>query len=758
MISQRESNPKLICILSVSHPMLYGCAMTPITTKRSRRKKQAPLHFTATCAFGLEALAEKEISSYGGCDIATSPGAITWTSQTLEPAYRACLWSRFCNRILFTLSEFEAQDPDDLYKNARQIDWEAHFDVKATFAVHATLVKAKLNHSQFASLRIKDAVADWFREHIGKRPNVDPRAANIRIHLHVQETEARLSLDLSGDSLHIRGYRKAAAIAPLKETLAAAIVHLAGWRGDIPGDFVLLDPMCGSGTLLIEAALIFGDSAPGLQRKYFGFSAWRKHNKKLWEQLVQEALEREDLALEKNWPQIIGYDADPQAVAAARKNVAAAGLKDRIIIKQRQLAELECPHKNGMLLTNPPYGERLSEKEAVKYLYKFLGRRFCEKFPGWQLAFFTANADFADMLGVLWQERFRLYNGPLKCSLFCGTEPRFPQSIGEHDDRFNWQPADDVLPDNPLANRLRKNCRTLLPWAAQNRITCFRIYDADIPEYNLTVDLLEEWVHVQEYAAPKEIEGSKAKERFNESLDVIRQVLQVPHSRLFIKTRQKQKGKAQYQKRPGQGKLYEVREGSARFLLNFTDYLDTGLFLDHRPTRHMIAELAKGKTFLNLYAYTGSATVHAALGGAIATTTVDVSEPYLMRARSNMSLNGIGGSQHRFEQADVMSWLAKCKERFGLIFVDPPTFSNNRHKKTTFEVQRDHEHLLRLAMERLSQNGLLIFSNNFKKFKLSPILEKEFLVKDITRQTIPRDFRNKSVHCCWEFRHLSQVG
>ncbi|CAK8714254.1 bifunctional 23S rRNA (guanine(2069)-N(7))-methyltransferase RlmK/23S rRNA (guanine(2445)-N(2))-methyltransferase RlmL [Candidatus Electrothrix laxa] len=710
----------------------------------------------------------------GGIEPVTAPGAVTWQASSLKTAYLACLWSRFSSRILLRLTQFEAPTPDELYEEASKIDWSRHFNGDTSFAISTTLVKStpELNHSHYASLRIKDAVVDQFRKRTGERPDVDVRTPGIRLNLHVEETTATLSLDLSGDSLHRRGYRTGAGEAPLKETLAAAIAYLSGVRVGMSPDTCLLDPMCGSATLLIEAALIVGDSAPGLLRDTFGFQYWLGHNEKMWEALVEAAVQREDQHAETPWPMIIGYDADPHVVAVARKNITNAGLGDRITIKQRQLARLQPPTAEGVLLTNPPYGERLSEKEAVKYLYRAVGRIFCQHFSGWQLGFFTANPDFADMLGVSWQERHRLYNGPLKCRLLTASLAAASPGASEESDEGirlslheaphgNDQESDPALPAEDFANRLRKNCQRFFPWAEEHNVTCFRIYDADIPEYNIAIDVYEQWVHVQEYEPPATVPSEKAEERFNQALQVIRQLLDVPHSQLFVKKRRKQRGNEQYQKRPDTtskpsktGKLHEVREGGNRFLVNFTDYLDTGLFLDHRKTRALLAKLADGKTFLNLFAYTGSATVYAAKGGAVSTQTVDLSEKYLVRGQANLSLNGFGGALHQFSEADCLQWLKSCRDQYGVIFVDPPTFSNSRHKNIVFDVQQDHPELLRLAMNLLTWDGVLIFSTNYRKFQLDSELEEEFVVKEITEQTLPKDFQEKGkIHRCWQFRN-----
>lgn len=699
----------------------------------------------------MEKLVKAEIQGFGGENVTTTPGAVSWNGR-LESAYRACLWSRFASRILMQIATFDAPDTDTLYRHINEIEWEIHFDPTTTFAVYCTLSDAAITHSHFASLRVKDGIVDYFRDRTGKRPDVDVHKPGIRLNLHIKGTASSLALDLSGDSLHRRGYREQGGLAPLKETLAASIAHLSGVSTDFPSNRILLDPMCGSGTLLIEAALILSDSAPGLQRSNFGFMHWKRHSKKTWNALVEEALEREQAGTERPWPQIIGYDADPKAVAAARNNVERAGLSDAIIIKQAQLHRLGCPGKNGLLITNPPYGKRLSEKEAAKYLYRFLGRRFAADFPGWSMGFFSANPDLADMVGLQWTARHALYNGPIKCRLLVGDwkEKHVPPV-------HKLQPTESELPEQgrDLANRLLKNWQQLAPWARENQISCFRLYDTDMPEYNLAIDIYEGWVHVQEYAPPKTIKPEKAAERFTIGLQVLRELFSLERSQLFIKTIKQQKGKTQSQKKKKSGgKLYEVSEGGARFLVNFTDYLDTGLFLDHRKTRAGIGSLVQGRTFLNLFGYTGSATVYAAMHEATSTTTVDISEKYLARTLANLSLNGYGGPLHMVIEADCMEWLKKGHSRYGLIFVDPPTFSNARHRDRTFSIQDDHEELLRLAMQRLSHNGLLIFSTNFRKFVLSDHLIQDFEVVEITDQTLPRDFKQKGhVHRSFEFRH-----
>ena len=705
---------------------------------------------TVTCAAGLEPLCADEIETAGGKVYEQARGILFWRGN-LAAAYTMCLWSRFASRVILNIAEFDAPDENRLYKGCWKVDWQQHMTSQKTFAVDCTLTRSAMRHSRFAALRVKDAIADQFREKTGVRPSVKVERPDVRIRLHVHEDRATLGIDLSGESLHRRGYRSAGGgEAPLKESLAAAIVTLAGWSPDISPDTMFLDPMCGSGTLLVEAALIYGDSAPGLSRSYFGFTGWKGHDAELWSGIVNRAVTREEAGMEKPWPVFMGYDADPAMVAVARRNIDQAGLSDRISVKKSQLAFLKRPSARGFVITNPPYGERLLEKEESTRLYQAIGRILRTELHGWHAGIFASNPDMGHRMDIRWEQSHRLLNGPIKCRLFCGTVP-----VMEHD-HFRWQ-INSPGPDTPapaFANRLRKNLKKTLKWARKNHITCFRTYDRDIPEYNVAVDIYHKRVLVQEYAPPSSVDTNAATQRFQHVLCATREVLGVSRDRLFIKTRKRQKGKQQYQKRKGgQGRMYVVREGERFFLVNFTDYLDTGLFLDHRITRELIGKMAAGKRFLNLYAYTATATVHAAAGGAEFTTTVDLSSNYLAWARQNMALNGLGGPQHQFVKADCIDWLAHGNGEYDLIFVDPPTFSNNKKQGRIFDIQKDHVRLIDMAMKRLAPGGLLLFSCNFRKFRMAPEIEKRCQVKDITRATIPFDFqRNPRVHKCYEIR------
>ncbi len=704
---------------------------------------------SASCAAGLEELVVQEAKDLGGTEVDHARGLVTWKGD-VEGAYRSCLWSRYASRVFLTLAEFPAPNEDALYEGALKVDWAQHMDVDTTFAVDCSLHQSAIQHSGFAALRVKDAVVDQFRETCNERPNVSVVRPGIRIRASVYKDMATISLDLSGESLHRRGYRKeGGSLAPLKESLAAGIVALAGWTSETSQEIMFLDPMCGSGTILIEAALIFGDAAPGLSRSYFGFSGWKQHDKVLWNSLVDEAIAREEAGLEREWPLMLGYDADPRAVAVARSNIETACYEDKIVIKQGQLANLRRPAAKGVMVVNPPYGERLSETDEAEQLHRALGRISKQELDSWQIGVFTSNPDFGDRMGIKWNRTHRMYNGSINCRLFCGTVH------GDDTPEFQWHLAEEQGPEEGIefGNRLRKNAKKFLTWARRDGVRCFRIYDKDLPEFNVSVDLYEKWIQVQEYAAPDTVDEKAAQRRFQQTLHQVRHLFGVRRDRVFLKTRQKQKGKAQYQKQGTRKKMFTVREGNCYLLVNFTDYLDTGIFLDHRNIRLRIAEEAKGKRFLNLFAYTGTATVHAAVGGAESTTTVDLSATYLNWARMNLALNGFGGLAHETIQADCLEWLTENRKEYDLIFVDPPTFSNTKKERRVFDVQRDHRLLIEKSMARLAEGGLLIFSTNFRRFQMDESIDKYYAIRNISRDSIPLDFaRNSRIHHCWEIR------
>jgi 23S rRNA (guanine2445-N2)-methyltransferase / 23S rRNA (guanine2069-N7)-methyltransferase len=728
-----------------------------------------PNRFFATAPLGIESLLAQELKNLGATEVIEVQAGVSFEG-TLEIAYLACLWSRLANRILLPIAQFSAIDPEHLYEGVRGIDWTAHMEVEATFAVDFASRRSKINHTLFGAQKVKDGIVDFFREHEGKRPSVCLDQPNIRVNVYLDQDRAIVSIDLSGESLHKRGYRLQGGRAPLKENLAAAILLRAGWPqiAALGGHFI--DPMCGSGTLPIEAALMAADFAPGLMRSDYGLFGWKFHKAELWRRLVDEANGRCETGL-KQLPAIIGYDIDRQTVRMALDNIEQAGLKGYVHVERKAVTEVRPRHASGLVVVNPPYGERLGDQETLVPLYFGLGETLKNHFQSWKSSVLTGNPELAFKLGIRASRYYTLYNGALECKLFNFEieperffTPRDPEPLTEQQRQTRaLLKKSRILASSGggaemLANRLRKNLKNLGRWARQNRMTCYRLYDADLPEYAVAVDLYQgekRWVHIQEYEAPSSIDPAKAEERLIGALAVIPGVLDIPLEQLFLKVRRKQKGLAQYEKQAETGRFFEVEEGGWKFLVNFEDYLDTGLFLDHRLTRRLIQDLAGGRRFLNLFAYTGTATVYAAKGGAISTTTVDLSRTYLDWAAQNLELNGIRGHRHELIQADCLEWLdeaIRTRHRYDLIFLDPPTFSSSKRMQDTLDIQRDHVALIRKALSLLSQNGILIFSTNFRKFKLDREALDEFGIEEMTNKTLPKDFeRNPRIHHCWVF-------
>jgi 23S rRNA (guanine2445-N2)-methyltransferase / 23S rRNA (guanine2069-N7)-methyltransferase len=702
-------------------------------------------------------------------------------SGSLEQAYRACLWSRVANRVLLPIAEFPAPTPEALYDGVRAVEWSAHLAADGTLAVDCTSSRSAITHTQYAALKVKDAIVDRFRDETGGRPSVDVAAPDVQVNLHLDRDVATLAIDLSGDSLHRRGYRGPQGAAPLKENLAAAILLRAGWPALVaaaaadgaPLGFV--DPLCGSGTFLIEAASIAADAAPGMGRAYFGFLRWRGHDAALWQRLLDEASARRAAARTEHVV-IRGYDRDAGAVRSALANVATAGFAAMIHVERRELGSLpDAPAPRGLVAANPPYGERLGEQRELVEVYADLGRALREHHLGWQAAVLTGNPPLGRELGLKAKRTHTLWNGPIECRLLRfdvdakhfeikrerGALPVFDEAAAR------LRPGAAMF-----ANRLRKNFKTLGSWARGAGVACFRVYDADMPEYAFSIDLYqgevapgaeypERWAYVQEYAPPATVDVAKARARREEAFATIPEVLGIPRERVHLRVRRRQKGGAQYEKLDERGEFRTVAEGGLRFLVNFTDYLDTGLFLDHRPIRARIAALAKDKRFLNLFAYTCTASVLAAAGGAAATTSVDLSHTYLDWARRNFELNGFDDSdRHRLLREDVIDWLeAPVRERYDLVFLDPPTVSRSKRMDGELDVQRDHVELISATLRQLAPGGLLIFSTNFRKFRLDAEALAELDVRDVTSATIPKDFaRDRKIHQCFEIRVRSATA
>lgn len=718
------------------------------------------IEYYASCPKGLEQLLAEEITQLGGEFKRETIGGI-WFLGGLSVAYRVCLWSRLANKVLLPLVKSSVANDKDLYELIASVPWEDHLSPNGRLWVDFAGTNRFIRNSQFGALKVKDAIVDRIRDRFGVRPSVDKENPNLIINVRLSKGKVTVSIDLSGDSLHRRGYRLRQGFAPLKENLAAALLYRCRWPEIAADDGALLDPMCGSGTILIEAAMMAADIAPGLKRSSFAFEHWLNHSNDVWLELREQAQERINL---DKIPEIRGYDFNRTVLEAAEFNIAQAGLIGKVRVTAKPLAAFKKPtHKpidTGLVLTNPPYGERLGDLEQLIPLYRQLGTSLREEFVGWKAGVFTGNPDAAKNMGLRSNKKYKLYNGSIETELllFDVNETQFVNAPApEHILTRPSDPYKVTEGAKMLINRLAKNKKQLGKWLKKNDIECYRVYDADMPEYSAAVDIYGDHVHIQEYQAPKSVDEEKVKQRFNDIVAAVKQELQGDESKISIKQRRRNKGKQQYERlneRADRRELMVVEEGGAKFEINLWDYLDTGLFLDHRPVRLKIRELAHGKKFLNLFCYTATASVHAAIGGAKETVSVDLSNTYINWSKRNFELNRLVSKNHRFEQADCVQWLNECREGFDLILLDPPSFSNSKKTETVLDIQRDHVSMINRCMDLLLPGGLLIFSNNLRSFKLDESSLSHFEIEDYTKKSLDPDFaRNQKIHNCWLIRN-----
>ena len=748
---------------------------------------EEPARLTARTLGGLEWVLAQELAAIGATDLRVGRRTIEFSAPAgleRETLYRAVLESRTAIRVLEPLGRFRVDSPAALHAALQGIDWTEQLKVSDTLRVDAAIHDTFLTHSLYASQLVKDAVVDQLRTPSGKRPGVSLRGATLRLALHLVGDVATIYRDAAGRSLHQRGWRMGEVEAPLSEVLAAGILALAGWwRPGAPGGSEssgepVLDPMCGSGTFVVEAATIAAGMAAGLwraRRRGHGFFRFRDCDRPLAERLVAE--------LEGRVRPVAGgfsaSDLDPAAVAAARACAEAAGVAGAIAIEQKHFEDVAPPQDSGLVVTNPPYGERLPLPRAAA-LYRRLGDWLVARCGGWRAAILAADTPALKQLGLRPTGRVPLMNGPIPCRLIeleirrrdprgdqlTSHESEPPQPSDEPGDESHavvQQPA--ARPEKPgrttadqigdFRRRLAKRFKHLSKWARRQGIEAFRVYDRDIPEIPLAIDWYAGWLHVAEYDRPHERTEIEHEVWLDRMLEAAAAELGVPPGRTFLKARRRQRGQAQYEKVGEQRAVLDVREGDLTFEVNLSDYLDTGLFLDHRVTRSLVRAEAEGKRMLNLFAYTGSFSVAAAAGGARETTSLDLSNTYLDWTRTNLARNRFtDAGRHRTVRDEARAFLLHRARRgeapFDLVVVDPPTFSRSARSETPWDVERDHAELLGLVADNLAPAGVVYFSTNFRRFHLATEpLAARYTIREITARTLPEDFRDARPHRAW---------
>ena len=699
--------------------------------------------FLALTSPGIEILLAQELKDLKAEQVVQKPEGVYFNSS-IEHAYHICLRSRLSTRILLKLGEGDAANKDELFATAQSIKWSALFSSDNTFAIDFVGTSDEIRNSQFGALTVKDAVVDHFRDLNQERPSVDKSTPQVSFQARLLRQKVAIYLDFSGRSLFKRGYRENTGAAPLKEHLAAAMITRSGWLDDTSKP--LVDPMCGSGTIVIEAVLMAAGYAPGIDRATWGFEYWLGHQVEAWKAAKSVAIEQSHVGLTQLKAKVFGVDLDSRVLKTAQQNAKNAGVQRFIEFSCKDATHLKNAFgSQGTILFNPPYGERIGELPELVEGFAKLGQIFKSQFINWRIAILTANVELLSLMKMVSFKRYKFKNGPLDCQFALYNLDDKQVSSSNANAEFEHK-------DSAFANRLLKNKKNLKGWLKQEQVECYRLYDADIPEYNVAVDVYGDHLVIHEYSAPSNIEPEKVAKRLQEVVYFAPKVLGVPTDKVIIKTRAKQKGKEQYQRVEQTKKSMVVHEYGAKLKVNLWDYLDTGLFLDHRKTRQIVAKKSTGKSLLNLFAYTGSVSLQAALHGATKVTTVDMSNTYLSWAQDNFVLNNLSGHKYEFIQADCLQWLKKNEEKFDVVFIDPPTFSNSKRMGESFDVQRDHVSLITDGMKSVNGGGELIFTNNKRNFKMDfdAVAALGLNVQEMSDKTRDKDFqRNKHIHNSW---------
>lgn len=723
----------------------------------------------ATAAFGLETLVRHELEGLGYEARVATPGRILFRGD--EQAIRESnLWLRCGERVLIRMASGPATDFGELFDLVNGIPWSDWIPADGSFPVRGRSHKSQLESVPACQRIVKKAVVEQLREGHGV-VELPESNSEYAIEVVLADDTATLYLDTTGVGLHKRGYRPLVGTAPIRETLAASLITLSRWRPEQP----FWDPFCGTGTIAIEAAMIGRQIAPG-QRRTFVSEAWPRVAGPEWQALRESAHKRSKPSLPER---ILATDTDEDSLKLARRAAEAAGVAEDIHFQQRDFTDVSSKRDYGCLITNPPYGERLGEVEEIERLYSSMPG-VLRRMKTWSHYILTGRLDFETLVGQKATKRRKLFNGRIECTYFQYHGPR--EGSGVRDQGSGLQEPSEPTNESELpaltpqtskpatpqafgglrpeaerqaaefSSRLAKRARHLRKWPTKREITCYRLYDRDIPEVPFAIDRYGEAVVVAEYERPHDRTPAEHADWLDYMMKTVAKTLEVPRGEIFLRKRERQRGDAQYDRLGDESATRVVEEAGLRFRVNLSDYLDTGLFLDHRVTRGLVRDEAPGKRFLNLFAYTGSFSVYAAAGGAESTTTVDLSQNYLDWAEKNLGLNDFkAGTAHRLIRHDSWAYLDSLPDapRFDLAVVDPPTFSNSKRLDNDWDIQRDAVPLLKSLRRKMAEGGTVYFSTNFRRFKLDESALAGYTVREISKATVPEDFRNQRIHRCW---------
>ncbi len=702
----------------------------------------------ASCPKHVELLLKDELLSLGADQAAEKLSGVAFDASS-EVLMKALLWSRLANRIYVLINHIKVNDAESLYDAIYQTDWLAIVNVNPqTLAINFKGTNKELRNTQYSSQVVKDAICDRIRETHDTRPDIVKTFADLSVNVVLKNNHIIVYQDITGRSLHQRGYRQSLTAAPLKENLAAAVLYRANWPELSLQNYNLIDPMCGSGTFLTEGYLMACDIAPGLTNPKYSINTWQYFDQQQWHSLIEDAKQRMQDGAKRFKGQIIGIDHHKDSVKIANEHAYQLNAEDRISCQMKVFDEFSIPSQNNLIVCNPPYGVRL--KKNVDQVWERLGQWMSNRALNSKAVIMTYAKNQGFLLGLRAKKSWKLMNGDLLITLMAFDI--------ESENRLNAREGQMfALSENSqmVANRIKKNLSRLKKWVKKENITCYRVYDADIPEYAVAVDIYNDHINIQEYKAPNNIPEKKTQKRLSDAILGVQSALGIKNDKIHIKTRQKQSGQNQYEKSKQDGSDIVVHEQGRKYLVNLQKYLDTGLFLDHRWVRGHIQEVAHGRSFLNLFSYTSSVTVAAALGGATESVSVDSSKTYINWSKENFKINKMDIFKHQLVRNDVLMFLSNCQRQFDLIFVDPPTYSNSHSRTTDWDVQRDHKLLLMACKKVLSPTGSIIFSNNYRKFELDSSLNEEFTIENITRQSLSPDFEKSRIkRSCYRLESL----
>jgi 23S rRNA (guanine2445-N2)-methyltransferase / 23S rRNA (guanine2069-N7)-methyltransferase len=690
--------------------------------------------------FGLEPVLADELLALGATEVARGRRMVAFQGDR-QLMYRVNLYARTAVRVLKPIGTFTAGDDQALYRGVSEIDWREHLDVDSSLAVDPVVHSPIFGNSLYAAQRAKDAIVDQMRAAGGRRPSVDLVDPDLRINLHIDGDRATIYLDASGDSLHKRGYRAATGVAPMNEVLAAGILRLAGWNEDATAP--LADFMCGSGTLVIEAALAARRIAPGLLRKRFGYLRWKDVDRPLHDRLVAEARER--VLADLPFP-LAGSDLDPKAIAAARENADRAGVDSDITWSVANFESARPPAARGILVSNPPYDERMKAAD-IGAVYRRIGNALKQQWGGWTSYLFSGNLDAARQIGLRPTARIRLFNGPIECRLL---EFRLTAPAREISPREASRRHEEHL--GAFRNRLARMAKHWSRWARRQGITCYRLYDRDLPEVPLAIDVYEDQVAMSAYRRAHGRTELEQRAWLDTLSGIVSDVLELPSDRIHLgRTADEPSGV-----RAARGRPVIVGEHEMRFVVRLDRGVgNTGLELDLRTLRDWIRRDAAGKRVLNLFSRGGTFAVAAASGGAAATVSVDASRTWNVRARENFDQNGMTSQRHQLVCHDPLAVARELAEReFDLAVVEAPAF-DGRRRSGEWNVQDDHVALIADLAACLSPGGRLYFVSRFRRLTLRSDQIAGVQVHEITRQSVPADFRNKKIHRAWSMLRSS---